>query len=497
MNEKILNRNTLDQLPESIIKPTYERSKLRAGIIHLGIGAFHRAHQAWYTERVLESGATDWGIVAASLRSPTVRDQLAPQDYLYSLVEKSNAGEKVRVIGCVTDVFVAPESPRALLAAMVREEIRIVSLTVTEKGYCHDPASGALHLRHPDIQHDLANPEAPQSALGFIVYALQERKQKDLPGFTLLSCDNLPSNGKLLERVLFEFAEQVDAELVDWMRENTRCPCTMIDRIVPATTDADRDALEKMLGVRDNAAVMAEPFSQWVIEDNFLRGRPDWDSAGATFVDDVEAYELIKLRLLNGCHSLLAYSGYLAGFETVADVMAESAFASMAQRFLATEASTAVEAPEGFDLEDYQRQLLERFSNRALRHRTWQIAMDGSQKIPQRWLGTLRHQLQSGGSIELLTFALACWIRYVSAVDDAGNPIEVSDPLAAELKSICDQHRDDPRELAAAFLRFAPVFGEDLQYSQRLHNALATWLTSLDEHGVLNSLRMLMEESPA
>jgi len=497
MTAKILNKNTLDQLPDSVAKPGYDRDQVKSGIVHLGIGAFHRAHQAWYTEQMLESGATDWGIVAASLRSPTVRDQLAPQDCLYSLVEKSNAGEKVRVIGCVQEVHVAPENPRALLDAMTREEVRIVSLTITEKGYCHDPASGTLNLQHPDIQHDLANPQSPKSAIGFIVYALQERMQKGLPGFTVLSCDNLPNNGKLLHRMLFQFAEQVDKTLTDWMRENTRCPCTMIDRIVPATTDADRDTLEKALGLRDNAAVMAEPFSQWVIEDDFLRGRPDWDKVGATFVEDVEPYELIKLRLLNGTHSLLAYSGYLAGFETVADVMAEPAFAALAQQFMATEAAAAVVAPAGFDIGEYQKQLLERFSNRALRHRTWQIAMDGSQKIPQRWLGTLRHQLNGGGSIELLSFALACWIRYVSAVDDAGNAIEVSDPLAQQLKGLCDQHGDSPRELAGAFLRFASVFGEDLQHSQRLHGALATWLTSLDKHGVLNTLRMQMEKSPA
>lgn len=497
MTQKILNNQTLDQLPGSVTKPGYDRNAVTPGIVHLGTGAFHRAHQARYTEEVLEQGETGWGIIGSSLRSPTVRDQLAPQNYLYTLVEKSNDGEKIRVIGCIRDLHVAPESPRALLETLAREEIRIVSLTITEKGYCHDPATGNLNLNHPDIRHDLANPQAPKTALGFIVYALHERMQKGRPGFTLLSCDNLPSNGKLLERMVSEFARAVDTELAQWVSENTSCPCTMIDRIVPATTDADREALEKVLGVRDNAAVMAEPFTQWVVENNFVRGRPAWEKAGVTFVDDVEPYELIKLRLLNGCHSLLAYSGYLAGFETIADVMAEPAFAALARQFLASEAGSAVEAPAGFDLQEYQQQLLERFSNRALRHRTWQIAMDGSQKIPQRWLGTLRHQLESGDSIDLLTFALACWIRYVGAVDDAGKPIEVSDPLAKELKSLCDRHRGNPRELAAAFLEFTPVFGSDLQHNQRLQQALATWLTSLGKYGVLNSVRMQMEAGVA
>ncbi|MCW8126836.1 mannitol dehydrogenase family protein [Microbulbifer halophilus] len=497
MTQETLNNQTLPQLPASVTKPGYNRTAVTPGIVHLGTGAFHRAHQARYTEEVLENGESDWGIIGSSLRSPTVRDQLAPQNYLYSLVEKSNDGEQIRVIGCLRDLHVAPESPRALLDALTREEIRIVSLTITEKGYCHDPATGNLNLNHPDIRHDLANPQAPKSALGFIVYALRERKEKGLPGFTLLSCDNLPNNGRLLRQMVSEFARAVDADLAEWVEENTSCPCTMIDRIVPATTDADRDALENALGVRDNAAVMAEPFTQWVVEDNFVRGRPAWEKAGATFVEDVEPYELIKLRLLNGCHSLLAYSGYLAGFETVADVMAEPAFAALAKQFLASEASNAVKIPEGFDLEKYRQQLLERFSNRALRHRTWQIAMDGSQKIPQRWLGTLHHQLDNGGAIDLLTFALACWIRYVGAVDDAGKAIEVSDPLAKELKALCDKHRDNPRELAGVFLQFTPVFGDDLQHNQRLQQALATWLTSLDKHGVLNGVRMQMETTEA
>ena len=497
MNEKVLNNQALEELPAAVATPRYNRNLLSAGIVHLGIGAFHRAHQAWYTEQVLSDAAPDWGIVGASLRSPGVRDQLAPQNYLYSLVVKGNEGQSVQVIGSVLDVFVAPESPHALLETLAREEIRIVSLTITEKGYCHDPASGTLNLQHPDIQHDLANPHAPKSALGFIVYALRKRRAAGAPGFTLLSCDNLPSNGQLLQRVVMAFARQVDGELADWIADNTRFPCTMIDRIVPATTDADRDALEQQLGVRDNAAVMAEPFTQWVVEDHFLRGRPAWEESGATFVEDVEPFELIKLRLLNGCHSLLAYSGYLAGFETVADVMGEPAFAALAESFLASEASAAVEAPAGFDLADYRQQLLQRFANRALRHRTWQIAMDGSQKIPQRWLGTLRHQLQSGGSIKHLSLALACWIRYVSAVDDAGNPIEVSDPLAAELKTLAERCGNDPEALAHGFLNFTPVFGEDLRDNTRLQDALVAQLARVIEQGALGAVRLQMESCPA
>ncbi|WP_295797184.1 mannitol dehydrogenase family protein [uncultured Microbulbifer sp.] len=489
MSQQRLNNEILENLPAEVIKPAYDRNEVTTGIVHLGIGAFHRAHQAWYTENRIAAGEKDWGIVGASLRSAGVRDQLVPQNGLYSVVEKSNAGTKVQIIGAVSDVFVGPESPQQLLELLAQESVRIVSLTITEKGYCHDPASGNLNPQHPDVVHDLANPQTPKSALGYIVGALALRKERGLPGFTVLSCDNLPSNGKLLGKVLSQYAAQVDAQgenqgLAAWIAENTTTPATMVDRIVPATTDADREELEAILGCRDEAAVMAEPFSQWVVEDNFLRGRPEWDKAGATFVDDVEVYELIKLRLLNGSHSMLAYSGYLAGCETVADVMAVPAFNKLALHFMQTEATTSIDVPADFDIAAYQAELIERFENRALRHRTWQIAMDGSQKIPQRWLGTLRHQLANEGPIEVLSFALANWIRYVSAVDEKGEAIEVSDPLAAELKALCDQHQSEgPQALTAAFLAFTPVFGDDLRNSERLQQAVAGWLDKLQAEG--------------
>ena len=490
MSQARLNNSILEKLPSAVIKPAYDRNEVTTGIVHLGIGAFHRAHQAWYTENRIAAGEKDWGIVGASLRSPSVRDQLVPQNGLYSVVEKSNAGTKVQIIGAVSDVFVAPESPSQLLELLARESVRIVSLTITEKGYCHDPASGNLNPQHPDVVHDLENPETPKSALGFIVGALQLRKARGLPGFTVLSCDNLPSNGKLLGKVLAQYAEKVDSELAEWIAQNTTTPATMVDRIVPATTDADRDELEALLGCRDEAAVMAEPFSQWVVEDNFLRGRPEWDKAGATFVDDVEVYELIKLRLLNGSHSMLAYSGYLAGCETVADVMAVPAFNKLALYFMQSEATTSIEVPTTFDIAAYQAELIERFENRALRHRTWQIAMDGSQKIPQRWLGTLRYQLEHDGPIAVLSFALANWIRYVSAVDEKGQAIEVSDPLASELKALCDTHKPQGADaLAKACLSFAPVFGDDLCASPRLQQAVAGWLEKLWAEGTLACLQ--------
>ncbi len=484
-----LNEDTLGQVAAHAQVPQYDREKTRAGIVHLGIGAFHRAHQAWYTENLLNKGAGDWQIIGASLRSAGVKDQLEAQGGLYTIVERGPAGEKFQVVGAVKRVLVGPESPQALLAALSDEAIHIVSMTVTEKGYCHDPATGNLNLAHPDIQHDLAHPDSPKSAIGYLVAALRHRRQAGVPSFTAMSCDNLPDNGRVLEKVVLQFAEQVDAELATWIRANTRFPCTMIDRIVPATTDADRAELEGKLGLRDEGMVLAEPFSQWVIEDNFAGPRPAWEDAGALIVDDVHAYEVMKLRLLNGSHSLLAYTGYLAGFDTVSQVMAEPAFVRLCEVFMDREVGETVKVPTGFDMEEYKVQLRERFANPGLKHRTWQIAMDGSQKIPQRWLNTLRAQLSGSGHIELLCLAIAAWIRYLTAVDEKGNAIDVQDPLAARLKTLLDEQGKDVEAQVKAVLNVKEVFGEDLAAEPRLQAGVSYWLQRFYQQGVLETVR--------
>jgi len=484
-----LNRQTVVNLPDYVRTPSYDRTQAQAGLVHLGIGAFHRAHQAWYTEALLNQGETQWQIIGASLRSPTVKNQLVEQDGLYTLVERGAQGERFRVIGAVKDVLVGPESPRALLAAMSDPAIQVVSLTVTEKGYCHDPASGDLNLSHPDIQADLSGIEAPRTAIGYIVRALDQRRRQGSGSFTPLSCDNLPDNGRVLEKVVMQFAEQLDAELAGWIKVNTRFPCTMIDRIVPATTEEDRQELEARLNLRDEGMVLAEPFSQWVIEDNFCSRRPAWERAGALVVADVRPYEVMKLRLLNGSHSLLAYTGYLAGFEYVSEVMREPVFEHLCTRFMDREASQTLSVPEGFDLENYKRELRERFANPALKHRTWQIAMDGSQKLPQRWLQTLKAQLDGEGNIELLCLALAAWIRYVSGQDEQGKPIEVQDPLAERLKALCDAHKNDAEGQVQAVLELREVFPDPIREDTRVAEQTADWLRCIWEQGMLETLR--------
>ncbi len=484
-----LNKNNLGALANVASLPNYDRDAQQAGIVHLGIGAFHRAHQAWYTEALLNKGAQNWQIIGASLRSPTVKNQLAEQDGLYTVVERGPEGEKFQVVGAVKDVLVGPESPATLLDIMSKPDIKIVSLTVTEKGYCHDPATGNLNQNHPDIIHDLENPDSPKSAIGYIVGALNARRNAGVKSFTVLSCDNLPNNGEVLEKVVLQYADTFDAELAAWIRANTTFPCTMIDRIVPATTDADRGELEGKLGLRDEGMVLAEPFSQWVIEDNFCSDRPAWEDAGALLVDEVHAYEIMKLRLLNGSHSLLAYTGYLAGFDYVSEVMREPVLAKLCQEFMDREVGQTVQVPTGFDMEEYKVQLRERFANPGLKHRTWQIAMDGSQKIPQRWLQTLEAQLNGDGNIDYLCLALAAWIRYVSGVDERGQPIDVQDPLAAELKALVDANRGNAAATVAAVLGVKAVFPDAIANSEKVQVATADWLARISEQGVLAAVK--------
>ncbi len=484
-----LNQAQLNRLPSSVSVPKYDREKVAAGIVHLGIGAFHRAHQAFYTEAVLNQFGGDWGIIGCSLRSAGVREQLAPQDGLYTLVERGSDSENLRVIGAVKKVMVGPEDPAALVAAMANPAIKIVSLTVTEKGYCHNPATGDLNRQHPDILHDLEHPDTPRSAVGYLVAALKQRRDKGLKSFTAMSCDNLPENGEVLEKVVLQYAEQIDISLAAWIKQHTRFPSTMIDRIVPATTDDDRAEIEAKLGLRDQGVVLAEPFAQWVIQDRFSDGRPQWEAVGALLVDDVRAFEKMKLRLLNGSHSTLAYCGYLSGFDTISEVMREPAFVRLVTTFMEREAGETLEVPAGFDVKDYQRQLRERFSNSALKHRTWQIAMDGSQKLPQRLLETLHEQLAGRGHIDILCLAVAAWIRYVSGVDEKGQPIEVSDPLAAQLRVACDANRNNPAAMARAVIAMPEVFGNDLIDAAPFVDGTSRWLQHFYNKGVLATVR--------
>ncbi len=479
---KRLNEATLSALPSSIARPRYDRRAVTTGIVHLGVGAFHRAHQAVYTDDILAQDPR-WGIVAASLRSPDTYDALEPQGGLYTLSVRSSDGEALRVIGSIKRVIVAPRAVEDLLRVMADPGTRIVSLTVTEKGYCHDPAKGSLNEAHPDIVHDLANLHLPRSAPGFIIEALRRRRIAGVPPFTVLTCDNLPSNGRTAMRVLTRFAELVDPALGRFVADEVSCPSTMVDRIVPATTDGDRRRISESLGVTDAWPVVTEPFTQWVIEDRFPQGRPAWEGSGVEFVTDVEPYEHMKLRLLNGSHSTLAYLGYLAGYETVADTMTDPAFVRLIEGLMDEEVTPTLHMPAGADLASYKRALIARFKNPALRHRTWQIAMDGSQKLPQRLLGTVRDRLRQDAPIERLALGVAAWMRYVTGIDEKGAPIDVRDPMAARLRELADRAGNSAGCLAQELFAVREIFGDDLPTDPRFAGPVTAALTRLMEQG--------------
>ncbi|KQT84108.1 mannitol dehydrogenase family protein [Aurantimonas sp. Leaf443] len=483
-----LSNQTLDALAPGVERPGYDRSALKPGLVHLGLGAFHRAHQAVYTESVLAGGDLRWGTVGVSLRSPDTRDALAPQDGLYTVAVRDGSGDRFQVIGGLVRQLVAPQDPAAVLAALAHPDARIVSLTVTEKGYCHRPATGELDEAHPDIVHDLAHPEAPRSAPGFLVEAIRLRREAGLAPLTVLSCDNLPSNGHTVAKVVRRLAEMRDGDLGAYVAQTIAFPSTMIDRIVPATTDADRALVAGALGLEDAWPVMTEPFTQWVVEDDFPSGRPDWASAGVTFTTQVGAFETMKLRLLNGSHSTLAYLGYLAGHETVAETMAAPGFEPLVRGLMEEEVSPTLPELAGFDLDAYRRSLRERFRNPALRHRTWQIAMDGSQKVPQRLLGTIRDRLAAGAPFDRLALGLAAWLVYATGRDEAGAAIDLRDPLADRLKAALGAAAT-PAGLVEAALGFGEVFGQDLPASPAFRETLTARVADLRAKGAARTVR--------
>ena len=484
-----LSQNSLATLAAGIKAPAYDRGAVKPGIVHLGIGAFHRAHMAVYVDDLLENDPS-WGIVGASLRRPDTKEALEPQDGLYTIAVRDAAGTHPRVIGSILSVMDANSQREDLLALMADPAIRIVSLTVTEKGYCHDPANGELDEKHPDIVHDLAHPGAPKSAPGMLVEALARRRAAGIAPFTVMSCDNLPNNGQTAKRIVTRLAALRSPELGQWV-ENVAFPSTMVDRIVPSTTDADRAEIAKLIGAEDAWPIMTEPFTQWVIEDHFPSGRPAFEKAGAQIVSDVEPFEHMKLRMLNGSHSTMAYTGYLGGYDSIAEVMGDDAYVKLIHGLMTEEVMPTLDMP-GVDLGAYRDQLLERFRNPALKHRTWQIAMDGSQKLPQRLLGTVRDRLKAGEGIERLALGVAAWMRYVTGVAEDGSEIDVRDPHALKMHAIAADAGDEPEKLFEGLAALTEVFGTDLAENAVFRAAVVSHLENLFDLGARDSVAKLV-----
>ena len=489
-----LDLSTLGSVPAAL-RPAYDPSGLGIGIVHLGIGAFHRAHQAVYTDDALATGsgnARDWGICGVSQRSRDVPDRLQPQDGLYTVLERDTDATRARVVGCVRQVLLAPESPDELRQRIAAADTRIVSLTVTEKAYRHDPASGRLRVDDPAVAADLADPRPGRTVVGQLVGGLRARLGAGAGPLTVLSCDNLPANGPLLRGLVEQFcdrwADPAAGEVRAWVAAHTTFPATVVDRIVPASTDRDLAQARTLLGVADRAAVVAEPFHQWVIQDAFAAERPAWQEAGAILTADVAPYETCKLRLLNASHSTLAYLGALAGLTYIWQAAAQPPLAAVARRLMDDDASPTLTAPDDLDLPSYRDQVLQRFANTAIAHRTQQVAMDGSHKLPQRLLATARERLATGAEPAWVCLAVASWMRYLGGQADDGSAMQVADPLAARLRE-ATRGAARPAALVDRLLAVHEVFGEDLADAAPFRDRVVDWLERLTRHGALATAR--------
>ena len=437
--------------------PAYDRDKVTVGVVHFGPGAFHRAHQAFYFDQLLAKDPR-WGICAVSLKSPGVRDALQPQDGLYTLAQL-DAETTFRVVGAILEVLVAPEDPPSVFARLAAPTTRMVTLTVTEKGYCLT-GDGKLDAAHPDIVHDLASPREPVSAVGYVVEGLRRRFQAGLAPYAVVACDNLADNGWRLKAAVVAFAETLDPVLAGWIEGEGRFPRTMVDSITPATDDALRARVEAATGLSDAWPIQREAFTQWVVEDVLGDGAPDLASVGVTLTDDVRGFERAKLRLLNGVHSTIAYVGLLKGHETVFEAISDPALAKIAEDLMVQDIIPTLTAPRGLDLAAYAQAILARFRNPEIRHLLAQIAWDGSQKLPFRILGTVTDALEAGRSVDRLALPLAAWMHFVRRRVAEG--VKIVDPLAERLGETAANCTGEAKSDVAQFLKLEPVFSREL-----------------------------------
>ncbi|MGD8112714.1 mannitol dehydrogenase family protein [Vibrio sp. TRT 17S01] len=421
---------------------TYRKEKLTPQIVHIGFGAFHRAHQALYTDELARLGNSNWGICEINLLGgQELIKNLRAQEHQFHVIEK---GSNVPVIKTVNSVcgslHIALDGSEAVVEQIAAPTTRIVSITITEKGYGISLQTKRLDPTCDFIRIDLDNFNSPKSAIGCIVKGLQLRKQRNLSPISVLSCDNMPENGVITRNAVVDFAQTVDPELAIWIEQYVTFPSTMVDRIVPALTPESQQEIDTLLAFHEPCGIICEPFRQWVIEDNFAAGRPEWELVGAELVENVLPYEEMKLRMLNGSHSFLAYLGYLAGYEHIADCMEDEQFKQAAYRLMMSEQAVTLNMPDNVNLSAYAHSLIERYCNPNIKHRTWQIAMDGSQKLPQRLLESVQQHLKADRAYPFTALAIAAWIKYVGGVDEQGNVIDVRDPQATQLKADFDRH---------------------------------------------------------
>jgi len=480
-----LSNATLDQLPDAVARPVYDRSALTPGIVHIGLGNFHRAHQAWYLHRLMQDGlARDWAIIGAGVRpyDEAMRRKLAAQDYLTTLIELDPAGKSAEVVGSMIDYVPIAEGNGPLIERMAQADIRIVALTVTEGGYYIDPATNAFDASHPDIVHDAANPGTPRTAFGAMVAALKLRRETGAGPFTGQCCDNLQSNGQILRQTVVSLARLSDPGLADWIDANCTFPNAMVDTIVPAT-GAREIALAAEFGIDDAAPVTHERFRQWVIEDDFCQGRPDWDKAGAQFSDNVHGYEAQKIRILNAGHQILVNAGELLHIETIAEIMAHKQIRAMFRKVQFEEIAPLVVPVPGMTPTQYVELIDRRFSNPEIIDTTRRVAFDGASRHPGFVLPSVRDALAAGTSVEGLALVEALWARMCEGTREDGTQIEPNDPFWDDLTAVAQEARRNP----LAWLEMRSFYG-DLGDDPRFADAFEKWLRMIWDAGVLATL---------
>ncbi|MCX7303592.1 MAG: mannitol dehydrogenase family protein [Hyphomicrobiales bacterium] len=491
---KRLSSETIQSSHKRVRAPAFDRAATRIGLAHIGVGAFHRCHQAEYTEDALEAGADDRAEIGVNLRPPSIEGQLAAQDGLYTrlLVE----GDKVeaRVVGSIRQVLDAERDRGRALAALADPGIDVITMTVTEKGYCHVPASGEIDWGRTEIVDDLARKSGRQSLPGFLADLLSRRMAADAP-VTLVSCDNIPGNGRILQTVVASFAEAADKHLAGWIADNVRFPSTMVDRIVPATRPQDIERAQELTGFHDEGVVVGEPFRQWVLEDDFNRPRPRWDVAGAEFVSDVEPYEFIKMRVLNACQSALSYLGALSRLGTTCDDVADPLLKSFVSRMILAESATVLPHVPGMEVEPYLALTLSRLANPAIRHSNHQIATDGSQKINQRILQPLRERMAKGLASPTLEMAVAGWVAYLAKSQPTfGDAWQASDPLMPFVADIARRSSGGIEAFTRLFVANRAVFGDALGGDAAFAVRIASGAHALLSGGVATTLHGAMAE---
>ena len=483
-----LNEKNLLFLPGQVAIPGYERSKIKAGIAHIGVGAFHRSHEAVYTDKVLHhKGNNGWGICGIGLLEKDIEicNVLSEQDGLYTLmIAGSDGNQTANVIGSIVECLYAPDNPDAVIEKLATPDIRLISLTITEGGYNFNASTGEFQMDEPLIQWDLKNPGSPRTVFGYITQALKRRRNRGIPGLTIQSCDNIQKNGDMLRKMLFAYVEEAEPGLTDWIKSHITFPNSMVDRITPATTSSDVEYLRSQFGIQDSWPVICEPFSQWVVEDNFSNGRPPWELAGVHFVSDVSPFEKMKIRLLNAGHSLLGLTGALCGYSYIHDIVHDRLFSGFLQEFMENEVTPVLDPVPGIDLNSYKANLLKRFGNPRIKDRVERICLQSSAKLPKFLFPTIKEQLEAGGPVECSALIVAAWCKYSEGYDESGNKITIEDEMKEILQERALQSHNDP----LSFLRVDSLFG-DLIKSERFTGAYTEALKNLYQSGIVECLK--------